>query len=147
MWRSLCECVGRLDLRDDVSLATGEGRFQQRARIWEALEAAFKTRTADDWVGLLRAEDVPVGVVNTLDRALTDPHVVARDMVLDIEGPGGVHLKVAGNPLKMSDGSVAAHRFPPKLGQDTREVLAAELGLAADEIDALTEAGVVKASR
>src|SRR5262245_12704423 len=50
MWRSLCEVVGRLDLRDDPGLETREGRYEQRSRIWEALEAAFKTRNADDWV-------------------------------------------------------------------------------------------------
>jgi crotonobetainyl-CoA:carnitine CoA-transferase CaiB-like acyl-CoA transferase len=144
MWRSLAEVIGRNDLRDDPRLATREGRYQHRNEIWEVLEAAFKARKADEWVEALRKAEVPVGVVNTLDRSLTDPQVLARGMVLDIPGPDGVSVKVAGNPLKMSGNDKTEHRFPPRLGQDTREVLATELGLAAVDIDGLVEAGVVK---
>ena len=65
-------------------------------------------------------------------------------MVLDIPGPDGAHLKVAGNPLKMSGNDGVENRFPPKLGQDTAGVLATELGLTPADIDALSKAGVVK---
>ena len=146
MWRSLCDCIGRVDLRDDERLATREGRYNHRTEIWAALEAAFQAKTADEWVIALREHEVPVGVVNTLDRSLTDAQVLHRDMVLDIPGAGGAHVKVAGNPLKMSGDPRGEHRFPPRLGQDTRDVLAAELGLSGAEMDALAKAGVVKAS-
>ena len=94
----------------------------------------------------MRRAEVPVGVVNPLDRSLVDPQVLARGMVLEIPGPDGVSVKVAGNPLKMSGNDKTDHRFPPKLGQDTRDVLAAELGLSPAEIDALAKAGIVKLS-
>lgn len=144
MWRSLCEVVGRLDLRDDSRLATREGRYDNRFEIWEALETAFKARNADEWVAALRKAEVPVGVVNTLDRALSDPQVVHRGMVLDIPGPGGEALRVAGNPLKMSGNGQTENRFPPRLGQDTQDVLAKELGLTAEEISTLASAGAIK---
>ncbi len=146
MWRSLCDCIGRIDLRDDEGLQTREGRYGRRDQIWEALEAAFKTRTADEWVVALRAHEVPVGVVNTLDRSLSDAQVLSRGMVLDIAGPGGAHVKVAGNPLKMSGDPREEHMFPPRLGQDTREVLGAELGLGGADMDALVKAGIIKAT-
>jgi crotonobetainyl-CoA:carnitine CoA-transferase CaiB-like acyl-CoA transferase len=144
MWRSLCEVVGRLDLRDDSRLATGEGRYRHRHEIWSVLEAAFKAQAADEWMRALRRAEVPVGIVNPLDRSLADPHVLHRGMVLDLEGPGGVHVKVAGNPLKISGNEGAEHRFPPQLGQDTREVLVAELGLTAADVGSLADAGVIK---
>jgi crotonobetainyl-CoA:carnitine CoA-transferase CaiB-like acyl-CoA transferase len=143
MWRSLCEVVGRVDLRDDPKLQTRQGRYAERFRIWEALEAAFETRDADDWMAALRQAEVPVGVVNTLDRSLSDPQVLHRDMVLDIPGPGGLHVKVAGNPLKMSGNAAAGHLFPPQLGQDTRAVLKQQLGMSDAEVDRLVEAGVL----
>ena len=143
MWRSLCEVVGRLDLRDDGGLATRAGRYERRVEIWEALEAAFKTGNADTWVERLRQAEVPVGTVNTLDRSLTDPQVLHRGMVLDIPGPDGLSVKVAGNPLKMSDNPLEEHRFPPRLGQDTRDVLAERLGLTAEQVETLVAAGVV----
>ena len=146
MWRSLCEVIGRHDLRDDPRLRTREGRYDNRFEIWEILEAAFKSRKADAWVEAMRKAEVPVGVVNTLDRSLSDPQVLHRDMVLDIPGPDGANVRVAGNPLKMSGSDHAGHRFPPSLGQDTRDVLAAELGLSGVEIDGLLKMGVLKAT-
>jgi crotonobetainyl-CoA:carnitine CoA-transferase CaiB-like acyl-CoA transferase len=130
-------------LRDDPKLQTRQGRYAERFRIWEVLEAAFKTRDADDWVVALREGEVPVGVVNTLDRSLSDPQVLHRDMVLDIAGPGDLHVKVAGNPLKMSGNAAEEHRFPPQLGQDTRAVLKDQLGMSDAEIDRLLKAGVL----
>lgn len=144
MWRSLCEVIGRNDLRDDTRLATREGRYANRFDIWEALEAAFKARKADEWVEALRRAEVPVGVVNTLDRSLSDPQVLHRGMVLELAGPAGETLRVAGNPLRMSGAGETQHRFPPKLGQDTRDVLSSELGLSADDIAALASRGIVK---
>ncbi len=145
MWRSLCDVMGRPDLRDDPGLQTREGRYNKRFEIWEALEAEFGKRTADEWVVALRAAEVPVGVVNTLDRSLSDPQVLHRGMVLDIPGPDGLNVRVAGNPLKMSGNEHATHRFPPRLGQDTRDVLTTELGLTGPELDTLIKAGVLKA--
>ena len=143
MWRSLCEAIGRPDLRDDPELQTRQGRYARRVDIWAALEAAFRTRDADDWVVALRAAEVPVGVVNTLDRSLTDPHVLHRDMILQIPGPDDLFVKVAGNPLKMSDNQHDQHSFPPRLGQDTRSVLGERLGLSESEIDRLVAEGVL----
>ncbi|MGE0630415.1 MAG: CaiB/BaiF CoA transferase family protein [Hyphomicrobiaceae bacterium] len=146
MWRSLCDAIARTDLRDDPGLQSREGRYNRRFEIWEALEAAFLTRTADEWVEVLRAHEVPVAPVNTLDRSLSDPQVLHRGMILDIPGPGAEHVRVAGNPLKMSANDMTGHRFPPRLGEDTRDVLGARLGLPDSDIDALIAAGVVKTS-
>ncbi len=143
MWAALCEVVGREDLRDDPGLKSGEGRYARRVEIWAAMAAAFKTKNADVWMAELRAAAVPVGVVNTLDRALRDPQVVERAMVLDIPGPDDLNVQVAGNPLKMSDAPAASHRFPPRLGQDTRAVLVDELGLTEVEIERLLDRGIV----
>ena len=147
MWRSLCDCIGRPDLRDDPELQSRQGRYARRVDIWAALDAAFKTRSADEWVVTLRAAEVPVAPVNTLDRSLNDPQVLFRDMILGIAGPDDLFVKVAGNPIKMSDNAHVDHGFPPQLGQDTRAVLADQLGLSESEIDRLIADGVVGEKR
>jgi crotonobetainyl-CoA:carnitine CoA-transferase CaiB-like acyl-CoA transferase len=63
--------------------------------------------------------------------------------VLDIPGPGGLSVKVAGNPLKMSGNAHTEHIFPPQLGQDTRAVLKDRLGMSDAEVDRLVKAGVL----
>jgi CoA:oxalate CoA-transferase len=144
MWQSLCDAIGRLDLRDDPELQGRKSRYQHRQRIWSALESAFATRDADEWVGVLVAHDVPVSVVNTLDRVMSDPQVRHRGMVLGLDSPNGEHLEVAGNPIKVGSRAVEKHSYPPALGEGTREVLQAVLGKSDADVDALLAAGVVR---
>jgi crotonobetainyl-CoA:carnitine CoA-transferase CaiB-like acyl-CoA transferase len=144
MWQSLCDAIGRLDLRDDPELQGRKSRYQHRQRIWSALEAAFATRDADQWVQVLVAHDVPVSVVNTLDRVMSDPQVRHRGMVLGLDSPAGEHLEVAGNPIKVASCAVEAHSYPPALGEGTRDVLQAVLGKSDADVDALLAAGVVR---
>jgi crotonobetainyl-CoA:carnitine CoA-transferase CaiB-like acyl-CoA transferase len=144
MWQSLCDAIGRLDLRDDPELQGRKSRYQHRQRIWSALESAFATRNADEWVDVLVAHDVPVSVVNTLDRVMSDPQVRHRGMVLGLDSPTGEHLEVAGNPIKVGSRAVEKHSYPPALGEGTREVLQAVLGKSDADVDALLAAGVVR---
>ena len=142
-WELLCDELGREDLKGRYP--DFAARRAHRDALTEVLDAEFGKRTADDWVIALRAAEVPVGVVNTLDRSLSDPQVLHRGMVLDIPGPDGLNVRVAGNPLKMPGNDHTTHRFPPRLGQDTLDVLSTELGLTRAEMDTLIKAGVLKA--
>jgi crotonobetainyl-CoA:carnitine CoA-transferase CaiB-like acyl-CoA transferase len=145
MWRSLCEVIGRHDLRDDPGLADRKGRYQRREEIWAALDAAFLTRSAVEWVARLEGAEVPVGTVNTLDRTLSDPQVLHRGMVLPVRDEAtGLSARVAGNPLKFpGSAGEAPARFPPPLGRDTEAVLR-EAGLSGPEIADLLALGVLR---
>lgn len=146
MWRSLCNAVGREDLGNDPKLRTRPQRYDHRNLIWEALEAAFATKSAAEWVEILRAAEVPVGEVNTLDRSLGNAQVRHRNMVLDIAGPEGRRVRVAGNPVKMPEHQAGKDRFPSPFGGDTRAILATELGLTEAAIEDLVMEGVVGVS-
>jgi crotonobetainyl-CoA:carnitine CoA-transferase CaiB-like acyl-CoA transferase len=77
---------------------------------------------------------------------VSDPHVAARGMLMEIVRTDGVPqpVLIPGNPVRMSAVSpLPAARRPPWLGEHTPAVLSAELGLSADEITALQEAGVI----
>jgi CoA:oxalate CoA-transferase len=144
MWQSLCDAIGRADLRDAPELQGRKSRYEQRQRIWSALEAAFATRDADEWVKILVAHEVPVSVVNTLDRVMADPQVRHRGMVLGLQGPAGERLEVAGNPIKVASRPDETHHYPPPLGEGTRKVLAELLGKSEAEIQRLLAADVVR---
>lgn len=143
MWRSLCEAIGRLDLRDDPRMQTRKSRYYHRDEIWHALEAAFAQKNAAEWVDILHGHEIPVAEVNTLDRVMEDPQVRHREMVLELEDGAGHRLRVAGNPVKVPEQGPQQHRYPPALGADTREVLAGVAGLSATEIDDLLARQVV----
>ncbi len=144
MWQDMCRVLGVPHLIDDPRFLTVPDRNRHRAELIALLEAAFKTKDADEWVKLLRAEGVPVGPVNTIDRALAEPQIAHRGMVLELKGHDhDQRVRVAGDPIKMKRSRRKAHRFPPRLAQDTLDVLTNTLGYSAERAEALVRKAVV----
>jgi crotonobetainyl-CoA:carnitine CoA-transferase CaiB-like acyl-CoA transferase len=146
MWQGLARALGHAEWLSDTRFATNAERLANKHLLWPLLEDAFRTRTADEWMALLEREEVPVGVVNTLDRAMADPQIVHRNMVLDLQSAGGRRARVAGNPVKLAESAPEETRYPPILGADTAAVLKDVLDLSPAEIAELVRAGAVVAN-
>jgi CoA:oxalate CoA-transferase len=147
MWRSLCAVLAMPELAEDPRFLTNRDRNQHRDGLWELLDRAFQTRSAAEWLPLLRDAGIPVAQVNTVEGALADPQVRQRNMVVQVSGEDGITMDLLGNPVKLSRSGEVQHRFPPHLGQDTREVLTDMLGLSDEEIGHLLGASVVAAHK
>ena len=143
MWLSLCEVLGNPDLADDARFYTNSGRYESRFELWEILEAVFRERDAEEWVSLLQAASIPAAVVNTVDRTLSDPQVLHREMVVEVEDEGGERARLLGNPIKLSRSSKTGHSFPPHLGQDSWDVISDLFGLSDNEVDEMAASGAI----
>ncbi len=73
---------------------------------------------------------------------MVDPHLRERGFVESISHPAWGDVELLGFPSRLSDSHVPM-KAAPKLGEGTNELLAKDLGLSADEIDALREAGTI----
>jgi len=144
MWQALCDVLGIPDLKDDGRFTLNEDRYENRHELWPILEGAFMMHEADHWVPLLLEAGIPVGEINDLEKALSNPQIVGRDMVLPLVNEGGDEIRVAGNPVKMSRTARSDHSYPPKLGAQTIDILGHVLGADADEISGLIKSGAVK---
>jgi len=144
MWKGLCVALDREALAEDSRFLTNEERFANREALWPILEDAFAAKEAKDWVPLLLEQGVPVGEVNQLSDTFADEQVLHRQMLLPLEHPDGDTTRVAGNPLKFRDAPEGDYRYPPGLGEDTRDVVCGVLGVSADDYDELHEKGVVR---
>jgi crotonobetainyl-CoA:carnitine CoA-transferase CaiB-like acyl-CoA transferase len=134
MWQGMARVLEREDLLADPRFATNKDRLAHRETLWPILNEAFSTRNAEEWLPLLEAEEIPVGVVNTLDRVVGDPQILHRQMVLHLEGPGGTRSGVMGNPIKFKDADGEGRDYPRDLGADTASVLGEVLHLSDAEI-------------
>jgi formyl-CoA transferase/CoA:oxalate CoA-transferase len=142
-WRNLCRALGLESLAADPRFATLEARLAHREALIPTLEAAFARKPCAEWCAILERADVPCGPVNTVDRALADPAVLAEGMVRTIEHAKGFRVKVTGNPVKLSATPGRPFTSPPTLGQHTDQVLRELLGYPAARVRALREAGAV----
>ena len=135
-WSQFCNVIGRPDLVEDPHFATNRERHAHRHDLVPILEGIFATRTGEEWLKDLRAEGIPSGPINTVDRVLSDPQVLHRGMVLEVDHPVCGRLKVVGNPVKVLPADGEALRPPPVLGQHTEEVLR-RAGYSTEEINSL----------
>ena len=75
-----------------------------------------------------KTSGIPSGPINTVDKVMDDPQVIARNMVVSTEDPVAGVLALAGNPLKFSAFPDPAARPPaPELDGDRAKILE-ELG-------------------
>ena len=143
LWGNFCEAVGVADtIGVNPRYNTNVDRLQHRMELHNALLEVFASQPADFWLDRLREEGIPCGPINEIDEALSDPHVLARGMVVDMEHPTAGDIRVIGNPMHLADTPPSYRTPPPILGQHTDEILR-ELGYSAEEIDAMREDGGV----
>lgn len=109
------------------------------------LDAIFLTRPAREWEELLNTAGVPAGRVRRLSEMLAEDHAAARRFTVPMEAMPGRTVQVPTAGFK-ANGAVMGPAGPaPRLGQDTRAILA-ELGLDTQQIEGLLASGVVGAA-
>ncbi|MDQ6680755.1 MAG: CoA transferase [Pseudomonadota bacterium] len=143
LWKNFCNMVcEKPEWLTDPRFSSAASRLEHIDELEREIEIVLMTEPTAHWVQKLDAAEVPGGPVYGYDEIMNDPHIKARDMVVDIEHPKIGPMKTLGLPLK-STGELTAIRKPaPWLGQHTDEVLRA-IGYGAAEIDALFASGVV----
>jgi crotonobetainyl-CoA:carnitine CoA-transferase CaiB-like acyl-CoA transferase len=143
IFKRLMRVVERPDLADDPDLASNDGRVRRDAALNAAISAWTSQRTMDEILARLEAADVPAGRIYSVADIVTDPHYLARDMILSTELPGEVAVKMPGITPKLSQTPGGVNWPGPALGQHTDEVLGG-LGFADRDIATLRQKGTVQ---
>jgi crotonobetainyl-CoA:carnitine CoA-transferase CaiB-like acyl-CoA transferase len=121
-------------------------RLKDKELIDQAIRTAFALHPTGYWLVRLREARIPCGPVNDFAQALSDPQVLARDMVVGVPLASGEVVRMPGSPMKFSDAGPAHYAAPPRVGQHSRALLASMLGYTEDRIDALCSTGAIAAA-
>jgi crotonobetainyl-CoA:carnitine CoA-transferase CaiB-like acyl-CoA transferase len=146
-WENFCKVLEKPEWLKDPRFSTLPARSKNRTVLIPMIENILKTRRGEEWLQDLHKVGIPAGPVNTLDRALVDPHVLSREMVVEIDAPEGGKVKTIGNPLKMEGTPLNLFSRAPRLGEHTWEVLSNILGYSPEKIEALNRRGVIKTAK
>ncbi len=123
-WAALTRAMGRPELSDDVRFLTAADRLEHATEVRQIVGTWLSHHTALEVVDLV-GDEIPVGRVNTVRHIWDDPHVHAREMLVEVEQPGcDTPVTVAGCPIKLSETATGIWRRAPLLGEHTTEVLA-----------------------
>lgn len=133
-WQSLCEVMGRADLREDASLADCAGRLAAQDAIDEAINAWTADQEATAVMRRLQAAGVPAGVVQRSSELLKDPQYAHRNFYHYFDHPVMGHIPYAGHPYRISNYDNGPRGPAPTLGQHSFEVLSEFLGFDDEQI-------------
>lgn len=144
-WDSLVEILGDEELRDP-KFKTQPVRLENKAWIEEKLDKILATKPCEEWLSQFEAKRIPCAPVNDFASALESPQIIARNMVAQVVHEDGTVVRVPGNPIKFSDyqsSTPDSYAWPPKVGENTEEILLSMLNLSGERVRELSEKGVV----
>lgn len=139
LWVNFCKAIGNEALSKDERFATNPLRNDNYHELKPILVDILKEKTTEEWQEILDNSGIPNGPINTVDKVLEDPQVLARDMILEIDHPVRGKLKVPGIPIKLSETPGEIRMTAPLLGQHTDEILKELLNYDDEKINKLKD--------
>ena len=143
LWKKFCNHVNRPELICDERFHTNAARTEHHEELFPILAQIMRQRSTDQWVAALEDIGVPCGPVNTVDKVASDPQVLAREMIVEVEHEKTGTIGIPGVPIKLSKTPGRVDAPAPNLGEHSEEILSELLGMQTDEVDRLKQQGVV----
>jgi alpha-methylacyl-CoA racemase len=134
-FKAFCEGIGRPDL------IAGTVSPPHIDKVKAEVRHIFKTKTRDEWTAIFEKMDACVEPVLTLAEALADPLVEGRQMVVELDVPGGGTVRQIASPIKFSETEMQYKSIGAPPGAHTREVLR-HLGYPDADIDDFEKTGL-----
>mgnify|MGYP003576503691 CR=1 FL=1 len=143
-WAITCALFGEPGMALDPRIDTMEKRFDpevDRTIVTPLLEKWFGCHSKAE-LEAMAGDEVPISAIKSIDEVIADPHIQAREMIVDVP-VAGRDVAMVGLPIKLSGAPAAAHRAAPGLGEHNDAVFADLLGLGDAELAALRAAGAI----
>ncbi len=143
LWEKFCQHVERLDLVSDERFATNASRTTNHDQLHPILAEIMRRRTTVQWIEGLDALGVPCGPINTIDKVVNHPQILAREMIATVSHDITGSVEVPGVPIKLSKTPGQVTTPAPALGEHTAKILTGLLGKSPETVDKLEQEGVV----
>ena len=143
-WSITCSIFGEPEMARDPRIDTMEKRFDPEVNeaIIKPLIARWFSRHTKAELEAMVGDAVPLSAIKSIDEVVGDPHVRARQMIVDIP-VAGRSVPMLGLPIKLSGAAASAHEPAPDIGEHNAAVLQGMLGLDDAEFAALGDSGVI----
>lgn len=127
LWENFCRAIGREDLKSHTfkpeHFTSPADTAAQTAKA--DIQTIIGQKTRDEWFNYFKDKNVCVGPVYNADETFADPHVKAREMVIDVADAHHGPIRQTGIAIKLSDTPGSIRRVGPSVGEHTDDVLSA----------------------
>jgi len=135
------------DVLQRPDLASGEfadrrSRTANKDKLRAILTGIFVEDRRENWVTKMKADNIPVGYLRTVEEAFNSPEVRERHRLSQIPHPTAGSVPNIESPYNLALTPIIDPVAAPLLGQHNREILQQKLGYSDARIAALADAGV-----
>lgn len=139
LWVTFCDLLGLNELVDDPRFYNNPQRSDNYLELRPIIAEKMLAKSAEEWQAIFDENGIPSGPINTVDKVLDNPQVIARHMIEEVDHPVAGKTRIPGIPIKLSRTPGEIHSAAPLLGADTEKLLAKYLGYDAEKIAELRE--------
>jgi benzylsuccinate CoA-transferase BbsF subunit len=142
-WRALCAAIGQPELAADARFASAAMRKRNEDELDRIITQW--TRERDRWETTEILQRAGVAAFPTLGNQdlAEDRHLIERGFIVEHDHPEAGRRQHSGICWSMSGTRARALSRAPMLGEHTAEVLQSVFGYSADEVERLSEQGVL----
>jgi len=109
----------------------------------EVFDEVIAGKTRDELVDYMVNVGLPIAPVYDLQEIEGDPHIAAREMIIEVDHPKAGKIKSVNFPVKFSETPVGEMRPAPLFGEHNKEVVVDLLGYSEERFRELERAGVI----
>ncbi|MFC7392776.1 CaiB/BaiF CoA transferase family protein [Scopulibacillus cellulosilyticus] len=136
------DCINAPELKEDPRFIKNSDRMSYREELEALILEKLTQENTDKWIRLCREKGIPCAPIQEIDEVFQDPHVRAREMVIEMDHTNGEKISMVGSPLKMSRTKVSYELPPPMVGEHTDEILK-QLGITEEECEILKNQKII----
>jgi len=142
-WQKVLEAMGRLDLSSEPRYITRESRTKNMAEVDGVVQAWCKEKTVEEVMAAMKKFQVPCSPLPTFDQVASDPHLLSREMIVEVDQPVSGKVKVTGSVYKMSKTPGNRKMRAPEVGEHNKEIYGGLLGIEEQEMKKLKEESII----
>lgn len=143
LWIRFAQTIGRDDLANDPRWKTNDSRVGGRDELEAEIDKTLRTKSRAEWGEIISNAGVPCGPIKDISEVASDPQVLHRDMVIEIDHATTGTLKMMGIPVKLSETPGNVNLPPPVLSEHTEEILRDLLDQPPEVMKTLRKQGVI----
>ena len=143
LWGQLCRTLEAPDLLKDCRFTDNASRSANQQDLEKILEEHFGEDSVEYWLDSLGQAGIPCGPIQNIEQVCSDPQIIDRQMLIEIEHPIAGPQKMPNSPLKFSHSKIELLTPAPLLGQHTQEILSQMLGMGDEELAALRSERII----
>ncbi|OZC67273.1 CoA transferase [Rhodococcus sp. 06-462-5] len=139
-WDRLVVAIDRPDLGVDPRFSNFSLRGKHQDVLLPILEEVFGTNTVEHWLSKLGPAGVPTGPINDVEHALTEPHTLARNLVVETEHPVYNTVRQVASPVNFGS-EAKQYRRAPQRNEHFDDIVRDQLGYDDERVAKLKAEG------